>query len=139
MMGLFRSRSSQIRHDIDSLRDDIASLASNVRAMRPRQASMGSSLPSLSSIWPGSSSSSSWASSLWPFSSHRDSWTDQAYNRLDDARDAAHYGADAVSRQVDRALWGASEGVRNRPLTAALALLGLGIALGLAARNVQTD
>jgi ElaB/YqjD/DUF883 family membrane-anchored ribosome-binding protein len=143
-MSMFRRRSRIARHEIDTLRAEIASLASNLRSMAPRTSTGSNWWPgsssSASSWWPasGSSSSSSWPASLWPFG-QRDSWSDQAYNRLGDARDAASYGADAVSRQVDWALTSASQQLRDRPVTAVVALLGIGVALGLAVRNVSSD
>jgi ElaB/YqjD/DUF883 family membrane-anchored ribosome-binding protein len=144
-MSLFRRRSRIARNEIDALRAEIASLASSLRSMTPRTASSSGWWPSsggssTSSWWPasGGSSASSWPTNLWPFG-HRESWSDQAYNRLGDARDAAHHGADAMSRQVDWALTSASQQLRERPLTAVVALLGIGVALGLAARSVSSD
>jgi hypothetical protein len=144
-MTLFRRRSRIARQEIDNLRAEIASLASNLRSMTPRANAgaswwPGSNGSSASSWWPasGRSSSSNWPASLWP-SGHRESWSDQAYHRLGDARDVAHHGADAMSRQVDWALASASQQLRERPLTAVVALLGIGVALGLAARSVSSD
>jgi hypothetical protein len=132
-MGLFRSRKSQLRTEVDRLRADIANLSSSVRSISRSSTGYGSSLPSLSGV----SQMLPSLSSLWP--SRRSSWTGQAYDRLGDARHVAYQGADVVSHHLDRALDGASRQMRSRPLTALVALLGIGVAVGMLAKGSQSN
>ncbi len=116
-------------YDYDALRQEIATLSNAVRSMAPGSASRSNSwLPSAASYLPAAMVPSSWTTK---------SWTDSAMDRAGDARDYASQGADIVSRQFDHALNGAADQLRRRPLTAVVALLGIGVAMGLLARNAS--
>jgi hypothetical protein len=63
------------------------------------------------------------------------SWGDTAQDGYANARSLAADGSDLVSRYFDRGVTDAAGLMARRPVPAILALLGIGIALGLMARK----
>jgi hypothetical protein len=53
--------------------------------------------------------------------------------------DAAARGASDMSHQAEQALHGAMRAVSRRPIPAGLALLAIGVAVGMAARRMTAD
>lgn len=62
-------------------------------------------------------------------------WLRQNAPSYDDVRDAAGSGASVLWRGAGRAMEGAEEHIRHRPAAAALALVGIGVLLGLMAKR----
>jgi len=95
-----------------TIQDDIADLSSELTRLTRRASAAASD---------AGSSAGGWLSSAAP-----------SYG---DVRSAAEDGAGMLWREAGRALGGAESRIRRQPAVAALALVGVGIILGLMARR----
>jgi ElaB/YqjD/DUF883 family membrane-anchored ribosome-binding protein len=101
-------------NDMEQLRADVADLAESVRGMANRNARL---------------------SSYFSLPSRRDSWGDQAYDRFAEARNLAGQGADVATQHLQHAMSAASREIRQRPATALLVILGVGLLAGMLHRQ----
>lgn len=95
-----------------TLQDDISDLSAEVARLARRASSAAGS---------AGESAGGWLSSRAP--------------SYDDVRDYAGDSADYVWREAARAFDGATSQIRSRPAAAAMALVGVGIVLGLMAKR----
>lgn len=113
-----RKTSSRLSRELDHLRRDVDALSQRARDLLPGQTGGRNHLMGLAP-WRRPDASPSMSDAFWG------------------AATAASRGAEQMSHQIDDVFADAMRIVRRRPVPAGLALLAIGLVIGLAARKAS--